>query len=195
MGEREAVPKKPNQPYIRFTVARRPKLKEEKPELKGTEMMSTMGAEWKDMDEEARKLYVDEYNLEKEAFDKQMAAYEAKYPNWKEEEKALKEAAKEAKNGKKAPAKKAASKKETTGAIKKRSEKGAALFKLALRKMYETETGKKLTAAQVNTQWKGVSAARTVEYASLAEELNSVIEILAEEQESETESEQTETED
>ncbi|KAG9393220.1 HMG (high mobility group) box [Carpediemonas membranifera] len=165
MGEeREAPPKKPTQPYIKFTIARRPAIKQERPELKAKEIMSAMGNEWSQLDEAAKKPYVDEYNAEKAEYDKKIAAYDKKYPTWREEEKAVKADLKK-------------DKKEANGAIKKRPRgyTGCSLFQYALRKQYESRTGKKLPikyTVQLTTQWKELSEERVAEWKAKASELN-----------------------
>lgn len=71
------APKKPATGYIRFSQEKRSKVKEENPELKGTEVMKKLGEMWKALSDKKKEKYNALYKTELEAWKEEMKAYEA----------------------------------------------------------------------------------------------------------------------
>jgi hypothetical protein len=71
------APKKPLTGYIRFSQEKRAKVKEENPELKGTEVMKKLGEMWKALSDKKKEKYNAPYKTELEAWKEEMKGYEA----------------------------------------------------------------------------------------------------------------------
>ena len=71
-------PKRAKTAYFFFIEERRPKLVKEKPELKAKEIVVILGEEWRKLKESEKKKYQDLSNKDKERFNKEKAAMEAK---------------------------------------------------------------------------------------------------------------------
>jgi hypothetical protein len=71
------APKKPLTGYIRFSQEKRAKVKEENPELKGTEIMKKLGEMWKALSDKKKEKYNSPYKAELEAWKEEMKGYEA----------------------------------------------------------------------------------------------------------------------
>ena len=66
------------QPFLLSKKERREPLKKEKPSLSNKELISTMSTEWNNMNETAKKKYVELAEEDKKRYEKEKAAYDAK---------------------------------------------------------------------------------------------------------------------
>lgn len=96
-------PKKPKSSYILFTVATRPRVVAENPNMVATEVMSTLGKLWNTATATVKADYAEKYARAKEQFNREMAAY-VPDPNYPEPVKEKKTKASKSANGQ--PAKK-----------------------------------------------------------------------------------------
>ncbi|GAX75226.1 hypothetical protein CEUSTIGMA_g2670.t1 [Chlamydomonas eustigma] len=71
------APKKPLGAYMFFCAEMRPKVKEEHPDFKITEMASKLGELWKELDEKAKKKFQDKAEKDKERYQKALEKYKA----------------------------------------------------------------------------------------------------------------------
>mmetsp|Transcript_3130 Transcript_3130/g.9594 ORF Transcript_3130/g.9594 Transcript_3130/m.9594 type:complete len:200 (+) Transcript_3130:143-742(+) len=69
-------PKRALTPFMYFSKVRRPQVTEENPNIKFAEVGKRLGEEWKALDEEARKPYIELAEQDKERHKKEMANYE-----------------------------------------------------------------------------------------------------------------------
>ena len=63
--------KKPRTAYIFFCIENRERIKEENPELKSTEIMKQLGAEWKQLDDEHKEKYIEMATNDKERYNQE----------------------------------------------------------------------------------------------------------------------------
>lgn len=71
------APKRPLSAFMFYGIDRRPKLKEEQPDMPFGEIGKTLGAEWKQMPENEKKPYEKKAAEAKKAYEKEMAKYKA----------------------------------------------------------------------------------------------------------------------
>ncbi|KAG9391887.1 HMG (high mobility group) box [Carpediemonas membranifera] len=168
MASRPPPPKKPLTSYFIYVGENRATVKSEFPALKHTEIQSKLTEKWNALTDEEKTPYVEKQKELKAEYERAIAEYTTQYPNWREEEKAIRLAAKEAKAVKAA--------KKATGAIQKRGKKGKTskkqveqisgfvgftLFQFAMRRKIMDETGIELLAnegnAKISRLWNELS--------------------------------------
>ena len=72
------APKRAISAFFFYQKERREPLKKEKPSLSNKELISTMSTEWNNMNESAKKKYVELAEEDKKRYEKEKAAYDAK---------------------------------------------------------------------------------------------------------------------
>ena len=70
------APKKPRTAFILYSVVCRESLKKDEPELKQTEILKRIGELWNGLDEEKRKVHLEQAKEDKKRYDKEIAEYD-----------------------------------------------------------------------------------------------------------------------
>eukprot|EP01156_Anaeramoeba_ignava_P021805 Anaeramoba_ignava/c19779_g2_i1.p1 GENE.c19779_g2_i1~~c19779_g2_i1.p1 ORF type:complete len:162 (+),score=75.13 c19779_g2_i1:65-550(+) len=73
-------PKKPLNAYFLFAQDCRPRIKEQNPEIKGSEITKMIGQEWKNLPQEQKDVYKNKQQQLQEIYNKEIAEYLIKYP-------------------------------------------------------------------------------------------------------------------
>ena len=71
----ENAPKQPLSGYLRFLSERRDKLRTENPDLSFAEMSKILGCEWSNMPQADKQRYLDEYERDRERYQRELDAY------------------------------------------------------------------------------------------------------------------------
>ena len=75
------APKRARGPYVYFTMDERPKLKDENPDLKFTEIGHALGERWRALSAEDKKKYEEKANDDKKRHSDELAVYNANKPS------------------------------------------------------------------------------------------------------------------
>eukprot|EP01059_Diplonema_ambulator_P016670 TRINITY_DN2838_c0_g2_i1.p1 TRINITY_DN2838_c0_g2~~TRINITY_DN2838_c0_g2_i1.p1 ORF type:complete len:218 (+),score=129.05 TRINITY_DN2838_c0_g2_i1:62-655(+) len=70
------APKKPLTPFFMYSQKMRPEIKEENPDMAAKDVAKEIGARWKDLDDDEKKTYQDEYQEAMKAWKEEMADYQ-----------------------------------------------------------------------------------------------------------------------
>lgn len=76
-------PKMPMSAFLRFNRSVMSQVRKEHPQLTQTDMVTVTGHMWKDLPEDEKAKYDEEYKRDKEKYDAQMMEYYQKYPEMK----------------------------------------------------------------------------------------------------------------
>lgn len=71
----ENAPKKPQSSFFHFSHEARERIKKDNPDIKQTEILKQVGAEWKEMDETVKKKWEEKARADKVRYEKEIAAY------------------------------------------------------------------------------------------------------------------------
>jgi hypothetical protein len=115
------APKRPMSAYMLFANANRDKVKNEKPELKFTEIASELGKRWKEVSEKDKKKYTDLAEKEKLRYKTEMESFEPTSDEGVKTKKTKKESKKETKKEAKKESKKESKKEEPKKEVKKKA--------------------------------------------------------------------------
>ena len=77
-------PKRPRTSYLLFTMDRRPHIVAANPDMKVTEIMKQMGAEWRELDKDEKVKYENSAKKDKERYEAEKKAYEKERLIWRE---------------------------------------------------------------------------------------------------------------
>jgi len=69
------APKRPTSAYFFYAGDVRPGIREENPDMKITEVMSMIGAQWRELDEDEKKPYHEQAAKDRKRYEKEMKAY------------------------------------------------------------------------------------------------------------------------
>jgi len=69
------APKRPTSAYFYYAGDVRPGIREENPDMKITEVMSQIGAQWRELSDEDKKPYEEQAAQDRKRYEKEMKAY------------------------------------------------------------------------------------------------------------------------
>lgn len=75
-----SAPKKPQSSFFLFSHEARERMKKDDPDVKQTELLKKIGAEWKSLSEGERKKWDQKSKADKERYETEMAAYKGADP-------------------------------------------------------------------------------------------------------------------